>query len=161
MKKYIFAALFALALACPSAVKADDASYSLLVNTADGLTVEYDFEYLPIATFEGDVMIITDDRNVNGTRFEMDNVVNMTFKAATSGVEALPDTDHIKVSVANGQLSVRGLEADSGLVVFDVAGKVVASAFADPDGCASVNIEALGKGVYVASMPGYSFKFIR
>ena len=160
MKKYIFAALFALALACPSPVKAD-ASYSLLVNTTDGLTVEYDFEYLPIATFEGDVMIITDDRNVKGTRFEMDNVLNMTFKAAVSGVEELSEANHIKVSVANGQLSVSGLEAESQLVVFDASGKVVASAIAAPDGFASVNIDALGKGVYVASMPGYSFKFIR
>lgn len=160
MKKHIFAALIALALAPFASLKADT-SYSLLVNTVDGNTVEYDFEYLPVATFEGDVMIITDDRSADIMRYEMDNVVNMTIKSASSGVDGVAVSDHIKVSAANGKITVSGLESYSKMVVYDAAGSAVASATADLNGTVELNIENLGKGVYVASMPNYSFKFIR
>ena len=162
MKKHIFAALIALALA-PCVALGAEKSYSLFVNTADGKTVEYAFEYLPIATFEGDEMIITDDRNVKGTRFAMDNVVNMTLKADTdpSAVDKIAEAGHVKVAVAGDVLTVSGLEAGSGLTVYDAAGKTVASATADEYGTAELNIGNLGKGVFVAAMPNYSFKFIR
>ena len=161
MKKPIFAALIALAMAPCAAVKAET-SYSLFVNTVDGKTVEYNFDYLPVATFEGDEMIITDDRNVSGTRFAMENVVNMTIKADTdpSAVDNVV-AGHIKVSVAADLLTVSGIEPDSKLVVYDAAGKAVASAVADQYGTAELNIGNLGKGVFVAAMSNYSFKFIR
>ncbi|MDE6511969.1 MAG: hypothetical protein K2L00_07755 [Muribaculaceae bacterium] len=162
MKKHIFAALIALALAPCASIKAET-SYSLFVNTVEGQTVEYAFEYLPIATFEGDEMIISDDRNVKGTRFAMDNVVNMTFKAdsGTSAVGEVAEAGHIKVAVAGDLLTVSGLEAGSGLTVYDAAGKIVASVNADEYGTAELNIGNLGKGVFVAAMSNYSFKFIR
>lgn len=162
MKKHIFAALIALALAPCASVKAEK-SYSLFVNTVEGQTVEYAFEYLPIATFEGDEMIITDDRSIGGTRFAMDNVVNMTFKAESdpSAVDKVAEDGHIKVSVAGDVIMVSGLEADSSLTVYDASGKTVASATADQYGTAELNIGNLGKGVFVAAMPDYSFKFIR
>ncbi|MDE7351015.1 MAG: hypothetical protein K2N25_08110 [Muribaculaceae bacterium] len=162
MKKHIFAALIALALAPCASIKAET-SYSLFVNTVDGKTVEYNFDYLPVATFEGDEMIITDDRNVDGTRFAMENVVNMTIKADTdpSAVENVAEAGHIKVSVAADLLTVSGIEPDSRLVVYDAAGKAVASAVADQHGTAELNIGNLGKGVFVAAMSNYSFKFIR
>lgn len=160
MKKHIFAALFALAVASSAVVQAST-SYSLLVNTADGNTVEYEFEYLPVATFEGDVMIITDDRSLEGTRFAMDNVINMTIKSATSAVESVAGAAHLKISTANDVLSVSGLEAETQVMVYDAAGKLVASANAGQDGCISLNIGNLAKGVYVVAMPKQSFKFIR
>ena len=160
MKKHIFAALTALALAPFVSIKAET-SYSLLVNTADGNTVEYDFEYLPVATFEGDVMIITDDRSIEGTRFAMDNVVNMTIKTVDTGVASIEGDNHIKVSLVNDIISVSGLEAGAKLMVYDAAGKTLVSATAAQDGTASISIGNLGKGVFVASMPNYSFKFIR
>ena len=161
MKKHIFAALIALALTPCAQVKAEN-SYSLFVNTIDGQTVEYAFEYLPVATFEGDVMIITDDRSVDGMRFAMDNVVNMTFKSTDySAVDSVVEDSHIKVSVAGDLLTVSGLEPGSRLAVYDAAGKTVASATADQYGIAELNIGNLGKGVFVAAMANNSFKFIR
>ena len=160
MKKHILAALVALVLAPFATLKAET-SYFLLVNTSDGNTVEYDFEYLPVATFEGDVMIITDDRSAEGTRFAMDNVVNMTIKSTDTGVAEIEEDNHIKVSAINDILTVSGLEAEAKLVVYDAAGKSVAFASADADGTVRLNIGNLGKGVYVASMSGCSFKFIR
>ena len=160
MKRNILAALIVLALAPFASVKADN-NYSLLVNTADGNTVEYAFEYLPIATFEGDVMIISDDRNASGTRYAMDNVVNMTIKSATSGVESVAEVDHIKVALANDILTVEGLEPDNNVMIYDAAGRLAASGISDIAGSASIDISGLGKGVYVVSTPKNSFKFIR
>ncbi len=160
MKKHIFAALLALTLAPASLVKADS-NYSLLVNTADGNSIEYQFEYLPVATFEGNEMIITDDRNVKGVRYAIENVVNMTIKSGTSGVEGVADANHVKIAVANDILSVSGLEAEVQVMVYDAAGKLVASALADQNGAISLSIGNLGKGVYVVALPNQSFKFIR
>lgn len=160
MKKHIFAALLALALA-PAAIVEADNSYSLLVNTLDGNTVEYAFEYLPVTTFEGDEMIITDDRSAESMRYAMDNVLNMTIKSVDTGVEMVADRNHIRISTLNGLLTVAGVEAGSGMTVYDAAGNIVASATADMNGCISINIANLGKGVYVATTPKHSFKFIR
>lgn len=160
MKKYIFAALLALAF-MPSIMAQASKSYSLLVNTTDGNTVEYAFEYLPIATFEGDEMIITDDRNVEGVRYAMDNVINMTIKSVETGIDQVEESNGIKVSTSDGILRVSGVDADSRLMIYDTAGNLVASATADADGCVCVRISDLGKGVYVAALPKLSFKFIR
>ncbi|MDE5871306.1 MAG: T9SS type A sorting domain-containing protein [Muribaculaceae bacterium] len=160
MKKHILATLIALALAPVALVKADT-SYSLLVNTLDGNTFEYAFEYLPIATFEGDEMIISDDRSAESMRYAMDNVLNMTIRSASSGVDGIAQSDHIRISTVNGILSVTGLDPETGMTVYDAAGKTVVSATADMNGCISISIENLGKGVYVVAMPGHSFKFIR
>ncbi|MDE5996850.1 MAG: hypothetical protein K2G77_01425 [Muribaculaceae bacterium] len=160
MKKHIFAAMLALVLA-PAAIVKADTSYSLLVNTLDGNTVEYAFEYLPVATFEGDEMIITDDRSAESMRYAMDNVLNMTIKSVETGVKEVADLNHIRISTLNGLLSVAGVEAGSRMTVYDAAGKAVASATADMNGCIYLNIENLGKGVYVVAMPKHSFKFIR
>ncbi len=160
MKKHILAALLAFVL-MPSALVKASSSYSLLVNTVDGATVEYAFEYLPVATFEGDVMIITDDRSAEGVRYAMENVINMTFKSVASGVEGVAGENHVKISTANDILTVTGVDAASQLKIYDTAGKLVEAAVADEAGCVSVNIANLGKGVFVVSMPKHSFKFIR
>ena len=152
--------MLALVLA-PAAIVKADTSYSLLVNTLDGNTVEYAFEYLPVATFEGDEMIITDDRSAESMRYAMDNVLNMTIKSVETGVKEVADLNHIRISTLNGLLSVAGVEAGSRMTVYDAAGKAVASATADMNGCIYLNIENLGKGVYVVAMPKHSFKFIR
>lgn len=160
MKKYIFAALLAIVL-MPKALADAPKSYSLLVNTTDGNSYEYAFEYLPIATFEGDEMIISDDRSSKGARYAMENVANMTFKAEDSGVNEISEKNLVKISTVNDILTISGVDAGTKLAVYDAAGKLVASATADRDGIASVNIGNLGKGVFVVALPKHSFKFIR
>ena len=160
MKQHIIAALVALAVSAPAFANADT-SYALLVNTTDGNTVEYDFEYLPVATFEGGVMIITDDRSADSTRFEMDNVVNMTFRSVSSGVAEVSEATHVRISVADGYLTVSGLESGARMTVYDTAGNSVVSAVAAENGSVTVGISHLGKGIYVVATPGCSFKFIR
>ena len=161
MKKHIIAAFIALTAVPAFLAKADSASYSLLVNTIDGNTVEYAFEYLPVATFEGNEMIISDDRSSSTTRCVMDDVVNMTFQSKGMGVENIEGAALFKVSLVNDMLNVAGLSEGESVVIYDATGKMAASATADSDGSVSINIGNLGKGVYVASMPKQSFKFIR
>lgn len=158
MKKYIFAAIFALAA---SAAASAETSYALLVNTIDGNSIEYDFEYLPIATFEGDEMIISDDRGAGTARYAIEDVLNMTIKPAASGVDDVVEAGRIKVRTEGGFMIVSGLEGAAKVNVFDASGNAVASAVADPSGIASIDTSALGKGVYVVAMPNHSFKFIR
>lgn len=160
MKRHIFAALIALAVTVPTVSKADT-SYTLLVNTTDGNTVEYDFENLPIATFEGDVMIITDNRNPDCTRFEMDNVVNMTFKSSDSGVDEITEASNVRISVTDGCLNISGLKPGVRITVYHASGNAIISDVADQYESVAVGISHLGKGIYVVSAPGCSFKFIR
>ncbi len=160
MKKYILAALLAIVL-MPSALADAPQSYSLLVNTADGNSYEYAFEYLPVATFEGDEMIISDDRSSKSARYAMENVVNMTFKSEESGVNEISEKNPIKIYTTNDILTVSGVDAGAKLAIYDAAGKLVASAAADSDGVVSVNIGNLVKGVFVVALPKHSFKFIR
>lgn len=138
-----------------------DWGYGLLVNTRDGNVVEFAFEYSPTATFEGNEMVITDDYNVESIRFDMADISNLTIKKPGSKIESVATGQAIKVAVGKDAVAVEGLAAGTTVRVHDAAGSIVATATAGADGRATVATDGLGKGVYVVSMAGNSFKFIR
>lgn len=138
-----------------------DWGYGLLVNTRDGNVVEFAFEYSPTATFEGNEMVITDDYNVESIRFDMADISNLTIKKPGSKIESVATGQVIKVAVGKEAVAVEGLAAGTTVRVHDAAGAIVATATAGADGRATVATDGLGKGVYVVSMAGNSFKFIR
>lgn len=150
-----------MAVASASAVYAQEWGYGLLVNTRDGNVIEFAFEYCPIATFEGSEMVITDDYNVESIRFNMADINNLTIQKPGSKIESVTSGPVVKVAVSRDAVTVEGLKAGVAVRVHDAAGAIVATATAGADGRATIATDGLGKGVYVASMAGNSFKFIR
>ena len=160
MKKYIVSAMMALAAMFGAAAQNSN-DYALQVNTKDGNVVEYAFEYCPVATFDGDELVITDDRSDESLRCNMGDILNITIKKPSVGVQAIDAASHLKIAVTKDALTISGLQQNAEVVVFDMSGAKVASVSSDDEGLAVVVLERLSKGIYVASMPGNSFKFVR
>lgn len=158
MKKHILAVMMTVAVALGAYAQND---YSLLVNMVNGTVVEYAFEYCPVATFDGNELVISDDRSTESMRCNMADVNNMTIKKPTVGVTELDAVSHLKIRLSGDSLLVAGLSEGAEVTVFDMSGVKVASALASAEGTVVVNVSGLGKGVFVASMPGNSFKFVR
>lgn len=137
-----------------------DEGYSLLINTNDGSVVEYEFQYYPVATFDGDEMVITDEWSAESMRYNIDDIVNMTIKKPVVKVTEISDA-HLKVAVTKDTLRVSGLSEGASVTIFNLSGSIVASAVAGKDGSVNITVNGLGSGVFVATMPGNSFKFIR
>lgn len=158
MKRYIISAIMAMILAF--AGFAQDNSYALQVNTKDGKTVKYEFGYNPVATFDGDDMVITDDLTGISTHYNMAEIENLTILKPATAVAEIAAPDFI-VKISRENISVAGLRAGDRVSVVNVSGATVASAVAEQDGSINIAIDSLGSGVFVVSMPGNSFKFIR
>ena len=134
--------------------------YSLLVNTKDGNIVKYAFEYTPEVTFDGDEMVVIDEDLAEGMRFNMADILNLTIEKPTVGVGSAVKAD-LTIAVTKSTLTVAGLKEGAAVGIYNMSGVQVASAAADNDGNVVIAIDGLGKGVYFATMPGNSFKFIR
>lgn len=154
------AAVMAVAMAF-GAMAQGASDYSLLVNMMDGNVVEYEFEYCPVATFEGDELIITDDLSDSSLRCNMADIVNLTIKLPSVAVSEIDAASHIKIAVSKQTVTVNGIAENMAVAVFDMSGMKVAEAKAGADGVAVVPVAQLGKGVFLVSMPGNSFKFVR
>lgn len=160
MKKYIYAAILAVVAAFTASAQ-DNKDYYLLVNTNDGNTVEFAFDYYPVATFEGDEMVITDEQHAESIRYDMGDIANLQITGKSNAVDNIADGQLLKVSVTKQNVSISGLEEGAAVNIHDMSGKLVASATAGSDGAVVIAVDGLGSGVFVASMPGNTFKFIR
>ncbi|MCM1320118.1 MAG: hypothetical protein NC217_07010 [Muribaculaceae bacterium] len=156
MKKYIFAALAVMA-ASFSASAQDD--YTLLVNTNAGNTVEFAFKYYPVATFDGDEVVISSDNNAEDMRYNMGDIASFTFKK-TTGLQSVNTAD-IRVKVTKEFMTVEGLEPNADVKIYNANGATVAAATANAEGYVYIDLTGMGAGVFVATMPGNTFKFIR
>lgn len=159
MKKYIFAVI-ALVAAVFTTAAAPTYDYTLLVNTKAGSTVEFAFVDYPTATFEGDEVIIADDAHLQDVRFDMADIENFTF-SKTTGIDQVKADSDIQIRLTKEALAASGLKAGATVNIYNLTGTLVATARADADGNAYVALEGIGTGVFVASMPGTTFKFIR
>lgn len=161
MKKYIFALIAVVASAL--AMRADDmiTVYSLFVNTNSGDKIEYAFENLPVATFDGEDLVILVPKSPD-VKYPMADVKNITFVGKeVSGVEDAAVSDNIKIVVANDYIRISGIKENATASVYSVAGSLMASAVSDEEGNVQISIENLAKGVYVVALPGHSFKFVK
>ena len=161
MKKYIFALIAVVASAL--AMRADDmiTVYSLFVNTNSGDKIEYAFENLPVATFDGEDLVISVPKSPD-VKYPMADVKNITFVGKeVSGVEDAAISDNIKIVVANDYIRISGIKENATVGVYSVAGSLMASAVSDEEGNVQISIENLAKGVYVVALPGHSFKFVK
>lgn len=159
MKKIIIAAL-ALAGAFMTVETQAKEINSLLVNLADGKTIEYVFIDEPVATFRGTDVVITNLDEIE-VSYPMAEVANFTFKKEV-GVNAFREgRADLRVNVSRDMISVEGLAAGATLSLYDTSGRIVATATSDGEGFASISTSRFADGVYVASAASHSFKFIK
>lgn len=158
MKKYIMAAIVAVASAFT--LSAQDSGYAVQVNTIDGNVIEYAFEFSPTATFDGDEIVIIDEDHADYMRYNMADIANITIKKPGSGIADVEKAG-LMISVTKEALTVSGLAEGAAVGIYNMSGAQVACGVANAEGRVVVAIDALGSGVFVASMPGNSFKFIR
>ncbi len=161
MKKYIVSLLAVFALSLTASAQHIDKRYTMHVTSVDGSTVDFEFDDEPVMTFNGGDMTISSAADAD-MKFQMDNVVSVTFSGVVSGITTVEDNEsRIHVSVSDGKIAVSGLTANAKVSVYDVGGALVANANADASGQAVVNISNLGKGVFVVNTPANSFKFTK
>lgn len=162
MKKYIIGALCLVAgLFSAQAENPIHYPYLMVVNTTEGQNVSYKFAEKPVATFDGDDMVLT----LNGSEkvtYPMANIVNITFASDPSGVETIVTPGaSLEIAVTSSLISIKGLNPGEDVRLFDLNGRLVAAAQADADGAVEISVEGLAKGVYAVASPRHSFKFIK
>ncbi len=164
MKKYIFAAVAALATSVCVAAE----THYLQVNFNDESTsmVEYAFSQAPEASFEGSEVVIKAEEllgeEIVEARYEMADVKSLTIRTEKSAVDHVAeDVENVRIYLTDTELTMTGLSDGAELSIFDTAGRLAKKVAADADGKATVSIASLVNGVYVASTPQHSFKFIK
>lgn len=160
MKKYIYAAIMAVASAFAASAQ-DTGEYFLVVNTNDGTVVKFAFEDCPTATFEGEEMVITNEFQEESIRFNMSDIESLKVEGNNTSVDNIADGQLLTVAVTRQSVSVSGLKEGATVNIYDLSGRIVASATAGSDGSVVIAVDGIGTGVFVASMPGNTFKFIR
>lgn len=157
MKRYIIAVV-ALVLSA-AAMMAQTVEHSLVVNKKSGETVEYKFKNDPKVSFvEQDMVITTGTDNVH---HPIADLQNLTF-SKTVGLDNVTDKKaDIIVTFTGETIIFEGLDEGMVLAIFSLDGKKLADGRADSDGRATVAISDLEAGVYVASSPIHSFKFVK
>ncbi|MCM1006048.1 MAG: hypothetical protein NC402_07115 [Prevotella sp.] len=78
-----------------------------------------------------------------------------------AGIDAVTSNTAANVSITDEYVKVSGLNAGAVVNIYNVTGAIVATGAADADGNAYIALEGLGNGVFVATMPGTTFKFVR
>lgn len=138
-------------------------NYSLIVNQKDGPAVVYEFASSPVATFEGDDLVIRTDDLDEAVRHPLSNLLNMAVgRRMHSGIEAAGAAGAVKITVTATELLVSGLPGGTPVAVHDLSGITLFSASCDEGGSMRVSLGQFGKGIYVVNAGNTtSFKFVR
>ena len=151
------------ALAIGVAAQAAEYTYSVFVNQKNGESVEYKFANDPVASFDGENLVMNVP-NEEGTEnlhiaYPIADIVNLTFERGESAVKGVKAD--MTVSVSRDMVRLSGLKAGTRVAIYDLAGRSVAEGNADASGSFAAAISQLQKGVYVVNAGKNSFKFIR
>lgn len=161
MKKTILAIGAALAVAI-SAQAAVDYTHTLVANMNDGTQTKFEFQDIPVATIEGEDLMITLMTTMDSYAIPMSELVNITIDRQESGVKGIEaESNAVRFGLTHDQLEVWGLPEATDVTVTDINGILQARGTASADGYAAVAIGELGKGVYIVKAGKNGFKFIR
>ncbi|MDE7413195.1 MAG: hypothetical protein K2N05_05315 [Muribaculaceae bacterium] len=159
MKKYILSVIAIMASVFSMSAE-EKKVYSLFVNTVSGEKIEYAFEKKPVATFEGENMIIT-VADAPGVEYPMSDIENITLEGKLSGIADASVSADMKITLTDSFLRVIGIDAGAPVRIYSANGSLVASTNADSFGMCEISLENLVKGIYVVAAPGHSFKFVK
>lgn len=162
MKKYILAIISMVLMSLSARAQEAELEYILSINTVSGETVDYLFSAKPVATFEGDDMLITLTGKEAVAAYPMVDIKNITFSSKESGVEETQALQgNLVIRITNDSLAISGMEPDSEVRIFSLAGELITVKRAGADGSVDYATSGLVPGVYVVSLPGKTFKFMK
>lgn len=160
MKKLLlFAVLFSL-----SAVKAMGAGEAnvfsgIQVFLADEQTATFLFADKPVITFDEKAVVIK--TSTDKVTYQPDVFKKYIFvKAEDTGINDVTG-DKLVVELLSEGVSLKGLQPNSMVSVYDAGGRKVASAMASESGTAHVSSALLGKGIFIVKTNKQSFKFAK
>ncbi len=154
MKK-IFLVLLMVALALPAIMKAQ--TPTLVLHHADGKTSEVELYTMPRIQMTADKMIVT----VQGSRqeFPKADVLRFTYKGVATGISTVkPET---RYRVDEDRVTFYGISAANRISVYNSGGVQIPVRLAANGTEAVLSLASLSKGVYLVSINGRTFKFIR
>lgn len=156
MKK-IFLALAAVAMSF--AAQAVEYDYSVFVNQKNGENVEYKFEDEPVASFDGENLVMNViEQHIS---YPMADIVNLTIGKTEKESGVADVKADMTVFVSRDAVTIAGLEEGETVAVYDMAGMAVVGGKTDAAGNFSASLSELPKGVYIVKAGKNSFKFIR
>lgn len=164
MKRYIIAAI--AALATNVCIYAETHFLQVNFNNESEAMVEYAFNQSPEAVFSGSELVIMANEDSGAgkveARYEMSDIKSLTIRTDMSGVEdVIDEVKSLRIYMTSTDLTITGLGFGSELSIYDTAGRLATRVSADSDGRAVVSIASLDNGVYIATTPQHSFKFIK
>ena len=154
MKNLLLVLLMA-ALALPSAIKAQ--TPTLVLHHADGKTSEVELYTMPRIQMTADKMIVT----VQGSRqeFSKADVQRFTYKGIATGISTVkPET---RYRVDEDRVTFYGVSAADRISVYNSGGVQIPVRLTANGTEAVLSLAQLPKGVYLVSINGRTFKFIR
>lgn len=151
--------LLAFAVMAMLGARAEEDANAVFVHPKEGVPVAYLFEAKPVVTYTESEIVI------KGTGIDVvyaiADVEKMDFDVVQPTSVDDVKASNVKVMCNGDQVTVSGIEAQSPVFVYNLAGQMVAKAVADAGGSASVEVPAAGPNFYIIKTNSVSFKIAK
>jgi len=136
---------------------ADTPKTQLFIWAKDGTKVAYALEDKPRLTFDDNSLIIT-AKGIE-VKYPLENMARITYDGTLSIVDLQSGKSIFKVEGAS--LLFPSLKANSNISIRSLYGKLVFNRIIQASGDYSFSISDLNTGVYIVTVNGLSYKFVK
>lgn len=157
MKKKVVNLLALVALLLPLSAMAESVK-CLVLTESNGAVSKFALADAPVVTYSGSDMVVTCGDQTLTVGLEG---LKLTYdEMDITGIEKVKDSavESDRLQFSFGEASFEGLQPGALVSVYSIDGKMQTKVKADQDGCASVSLMSLPKGVYILRTPTKSFK---
>lgn len=148
---------FALGVACSIMSISADATH-VVIELHSGYKYGFLLADKPVISFSGGDLVVNEREE---TSYAIDAVKNFHFEQVSHGnTTNVSKTDLRIVSLDNATIQVQNAKPSSNVTLVSSLGQVVSTVVTDAEGSATISLPQ-AKGIYVISVDGISFKFIR
>lgn len=135
---------------------------AIRVSFFDGVVHTFTLSSTPVITFTDNGETVTfSTADGNSMSYHFSDIKNYTFINADSSVTNIYDTNSAGIKIDGTTVSIRGLNPNTPVRVFDVYGIERICVNADRDGFAEVSLDNFPVGVYIVNHGTASVKIVR
>ena len=135
-----------------TAMYADNAT--IVIKQKGGVETVLKLSTHPVITFEGDVMVITND--VTSFTIPLADIDDYTVEEEPTGISRVT----VNPQFANGRVVFDNLAVGVPVYVYAMDGRIISLQSADASGKAEVSLDGLPKGAYIISSGNIKLKVI-